>query len=119
MFFYLHVPGTGKKTDKSILETIRMTELLQKLEQKKNRLEESIIQIQLMLNKIENLDIITREDIDDLRGWIHVRDESYEDEKRQKESEEKERREREEEERRMREEEERRRLPFWSRCTRM
>ena len=75
-----------------------------------------------MLNKTENLDI-TREDIDDLRGcikqWIHVRDESYEDEKRRKEAEEKERIEREEEERRMREEEERRRLPFWSRCTRM
>ena len=71
------------------------------------------MQTQVMLNKIENLEIITREDVDALRGcikqWMHVRDESYEDEKRRKEAEEKERREREEEERRRREEEEKRR----------
>ena len=92
---------------------IRLIEKLQKLEQKKNRLEESIMQTQIMLNKIENLDLITREDVDTLRGcikqWINVRDESYEEERRRKEAEEKARKEREEAERRRREEEERRR----------
>ena len=103
--------GTDKQPERASSKPIRLIEKLQKLEQKKNRLEESILQTQMMLHKIENLDTITREDVDTLRGcikqWINVRDESYEDEKRRKEAEEKARKEREEAERKRREEEER------------
>ena len=113
VFSLSYLSGTDKQPAKASSKPIRLIKKLQKLEQKKNRLEESIMQTQMMLNKIENLEIITREDVDALRGcikqWINVRDESYEDEKRRKEAEEKARKEREEAERRRKDEEERKR----------
>ena len=73
------------------------------MEVKKNRLEESLLQTQALLAKVEESHFLTLEDFDNLKGcinnWVQVRDESYENEKRQKEEEERKRREWEERQR--------------------
>ena len=90
-------------------QPFKAIENLQKMEQMKNRLGESLMQTQHILDKIDGMKSVTMNDLDNLKGcinnWVNIRDESYAEEKHKKEAEENARRGREKAEKERKKEE--------------